>query len=241
MFFFEQDMFEERFLNLFNRRGRVDNLFPNNGELALFDEDEKFIFDITNYLEKLKSMAERILSTNENQLKFKKSASKEGAFEQLFNTKNTKITFDFLKDGDSLNQMSPGKRGLVLLELFLEMSNDKHPILIDQPEDNLDNRTISTDLVDILKKKKDERQIIIVTHNANLVVLTDAENVIVANQDLQLIENEQWRFEYITGALECDFNENTNKLSSKGIKTHVCELLEGGQEAFELREKKYGF
>jgi predicted ATP-dependent endonuclease of OLD family len=97
--------------------------------------------------------------------------------------------------------MSPGKRGLVLLELFLEMSNEKHPILIDQPEDNLDNRTISKDLVDILKRKKDTRQSIIVTHNANLVVLTDAENVIVANQDGQLIENANHRFEYLTGGI----------------------------------------
>ena len=49
--------------------------------------------------------------------------------------------------------MSPGKRGLVLLELFLEMSNEKHPILIDQPEDNLDNRTISRELVKFIKEK----------------------------------------------------------------------------------------
>src|SRR5690606_8030455 len=153
-----------------------------------------------------------------------------------------KIVFDFLKDGDSLNQMSPGKRGLVLLELFLEMSDEKHPILIDQPEDNLDNRTISTDLVDILKRKKDNRQIIIVTHNANLVVLTDSENVIVANQDPQLVENESHRFEYINGALECDFDfKESNKINSKGIKTHVCEILEGGIDAFSQREKKYGF
>ncbi|WP_157050027.1 hypothetical protein [Thalassobacillus sp. C254] len=79
--------------------------------------------------------------------------------------------------------MSPGKRGLVLLELFLDMSDEKHPILIDQPEDNLDNRTISTDLVKFIKKKSAQRQVIIVTHNANSVVLTDSENVIVANQD----------------------------------------------------------
>ena len=134
--------------------------------------------------------------------------------------------------------MSPGKRGLVLLELFLEMSNEKHPILIDQPEDNLDNRTISRELVKFIKEKSPQRQIIIVTHNANLVVLTDSENVIVANQDAQLVENHSHRFEYITGALECDFLiKGDNKLTSKGIKSHVCEILEGGQEAFEIRKR----
>lgn len=238
---FEDTKFEESFLSLFNRRGKISNLFPDTGGLSLFDENDQFIFEFENYLNKLKHICNVIIQTDDTKLKLRKSFTKQDAVEHLFNTGHTKIVFDFLKDGDSLNQMSPGKRGLVLLELFLEMSDEKHPILIDQPEDNLDNRTISKDLVDILKRKKDSRQIIIVTHNANLVVLTDAENVIVANQDGQLIENDKRRFEYLTGAIECDFKEDDIRLNGKGIKTHVCEILEGGKEAFEIREKKYGF
>ncbi|MBO0962713.1 hypothetical protein J1P26_23745 [Neobacillus sp. MM2021_6] len=238
---FEEAKFEESFLSLFNRRGKISNLFPDAENLMLFDENDQFIFEIENYLSKLKHICEMIIQTDETKLKLRKSFTRQDAVEHLFNTGHTKIVFDFLKDGDSLNQMSPGKRGLVLLELFLEMSDEKHPILIDQPEDNLDNRTISKDLVDILKRKKDSRQIIIVTHNANLVVLTDSENVIVANQDGQLIENANHRFEYLTGAMECDFKEDDARLDGKGIKTHVCEILEGGKEAFEIREKKYGF
>ncbi|WP_048716524.1 TrlF family AAA-like ATPase [Bacillus sp. 522_BSPC] len=238
---FENTKFEESFLSLFNRRGKISNLFPNTEGLLLFDENDQFIFKIENYLDKLKHICDSIIETDESKLKLRKSFTKQDAVEHLFNTGQTKIVFDFLKDGDSLNQMSPGKRGLVLLELFLEMSDEKHPILIDQPEDNLDNRTISKDLVDILKRKKDTRQIIIVTHNANLVVLTDSENVIVANQDGQLIENANHRFEYLTGGIECDFKEHDIRIDGKGIKTHVCEILEGGKEAFEIREKKYGF
>lgn len=125
--------------------------------------------------------------------------------------------------------MSSGKRGLVLLELFLGMSSETHPILIDQPEDNLDNRTISRDLAEFIKHRKQQGQIIIVTHNANLAVLTDAANVIVANQDKQLIENETHRFEYMTCALECDYlHKKTNKISTRGIRSHLCEILEGG-------------
>lgn len=238
---FENTKFEESFLSLFNRRGKISNLFPDAKSLSLFDENDQFIFEIENYLNKLKHICDSIIQTDDTKLKLRKSFTKQDAVEHLFNTGHTKIVFDFLKDGDSLNQMSPGKRGLVLLELFLEMSDEKHPILIDQPEDNLDNRTISKDLVDILKRKKDSRQIIIVTHNANLVVLTDSENVIVANQDGQLIENTNHRFEYLSGGIECDFKEHDIRLDGKGIKTHVCEILEGGKEAFEIREKKYGF
>lgn len=58
---------------------------------------------------------------------------------------------------------------------MLELSNSTHPILIDQPEDNLDNRTIYSQLKDFIRKCKQKRQIILVTHNANLVVAADAE------------------------------------------------------------------
>jgi hypothetical protein len=87
-----------------------------------------------------------------------------------------------------------------------------------------------------------------VTHDANLVVLTDAENVIVSNQDGQQInrENEKYRFEYIAGSLENSFRliESETRLGilkSCGIREHVCDILEGGELAFKKREEKYGF
>jgi ABC-type cobalamin/Fe3+-siderophores transport system ATPase subunit len=143
--------------------------------------------------------------------------------------------------------MSPGKRGLVLLQLLLHISNATHPILIDQPEDNLDNRTISNELRRFIKEKKLARQIIIVTHDANLVVLTDAENIIVSNQAGQQSdwENAKYRFEHITGALEHSFRKSGDHalgiLFSCGIREHVCDVLEGGEEAFRKREQRYGF
>ncbi len=141
--------------------------------------------------------------------------------------------------------MSPGKRGVVLLQLILHLSNASHPILIDQPEDNLDNRTIFNELNQFIKDKKIQRQIIIVTHNANLVVSTDSEEVIVANQQGQEQgkENKEFAFEYATGALEYSykkFNE-AGILYKMGIKEHVCDILEGGEDAFKRREIKYGF
>src|SRR5690606_33494384 len=78
--------------------------------------------------------------------------------------------FDYWKityKNDTLGEMSTGKASFVILMLIVGLSKSKSPILIDQPEDNLDNRSITKDLVLYLRNKKLERQIIVVTHNAN--------------------------------------------------------------------------
>jgi hypothetical protein len=139
--------------------------------------------------------------------------------------------------------MSPGKKGLILLYLILHLSNATYPILIDQPEDNLDNRTVYKELKDFIRSKKIERQILIVTHNANLVVPTDSENVIVANQSGQDQDkdNAVHKFEYVSGALENSFIDKQAQgiLNQMGIREHVCEILEGGKDAFKEREIRY--
>lgn len=156
-----------------------------------------------------------------------------------------KLHFDIQYKNDHLLQMSPGKKGTVLLILFLELSSAEYPIFIDQPEDNLDNRTIYDLLCKMIRKKKQYRQIIIVSHNANLVVATDSENVIVANQLGQSASNRtsDARFEYVNGPLELSFDKSSDaslsELRSKGIKEHVCDILEGGLEAFHNRESRY--
>ncbi|MBQ0089846.1 MAG: DNA repair protein [Prevotellaceae bacterium] len=152
-----------------------------------------------------------------------------------------KLTYqsDFFKD------MSEGKQAFVILKLLLEFSDKQCPILIDQPEDSLDNRAIYNELVSYIKKKKTQRQIILVTHNSNVVVSADAENVIVANQEGTNSHNENgFQFQYKNGALEnTRFKDEavTEILNSQGIREHVCDILEGGRAAFEKREQKYGF
>lgn len=96
----------------------------------------------------------------------------------------------------------------------------------------------------MIKEKKKERQIIIVSHNANLVVATDSENIIVANQEGQesVGSTSQYRFEYVNGSLENTLAKNEsipNVLYQQGIREHVCDVLEGGNEAFKQRERKY--
>lgn len=156
------------------------------------------------------------------------------------------VHYQVLSDKDTIESMSPGKKGLVLLELLIGLDEEKCPILIDQPEDDLDNRSIYKDLVDYIRKRKHERQIIIVTHNANVVLGSDSEEVIIANQEGDDAKNEQARFEYRSGSIEnnmplYDEKGETKKgvLNKEGIQTQICDILEGGFEAFEQRRNKY--
>ena len=97
----------------------------------------------------------------------------------------------------------------------------------------------------MIRDKKRDRQIILISHNANIVVATDSENIIVANQrgQTETSHNNQYRFEYVNGSIETSFDFSDNKslsdLDSKGIRQHVCDILEGGDEAFLEREQKY--
>jgi len=141
--------------------------------------------------------------------------------------------------------MLQGKQAFVILKLLLEFSDKTCPILIDQPEDSLDNGAIYKDLVKYLRKKKTERQIIIVTHNPNVVVGADSELIIIANQHGKDSPNQNHiKFQYKSGSLENTYSFIDTKeciLDKQGIREHVCEILEGGKEAFEKRERKYGF
>lgn len=158
-------------------------------------------------------------------------------FSDWFNT-----TYQVEMDGDPIGNMSPGKKALVLLKLLINLAENKCPILIDQPEDDLDNRSIFDELIPFISQKKIDRQIIIVTHNANVVLGGDAEEVIVANQNGNNAKNKQYKFEYRTGSIEDDVpieSQADDVLSSRGIQQHICDILEGGEKAFDLRKNKY--
>ncbi len=82
-----------------------------------------------------------------------------------------------------------------------------------------------------LEKKKRNRQIIIVSHNPNLVVGADSEQVIIANQHGSNSKNKSKRFEYISGSIENTYKDETCYLYCRGIKQHICDILEGGKES----------
>ena len=189
------------------------------------------------------------LTNNENygELKLKGGNTLESILPRLFDDWYNVHYVVTSGNDDNINQMSPGKKALVLLELLINLKETQSPILIDQPEDDLDNRSIYQELAKFIKEKKIKRQIIVVTHNANIVLGADAEQVIIANQNgKDTPNNDDLRFEYRSGALEdnekeqnSDGSERTGILSRKGIQTQICDILEGGRTAFELRRNKY--
>lgn len=145
--------------------------------------------------------------------------------------------------GFSLSSMTPGKQALFALTLILNESQEPWPLLIDQPEDDLDSRSIYDTIVPYLTKRKRERQIIMVSHNPNLVIGADSEEVIVANRHGADRPNTGAQtFEYLTGSLEhsqARIDTSPTVLGRLGIREHACEILDGGEEAFQKRREKY--
>lgn len=145
----------------------------------------------------------------------------------LYSTDHIKVHYSIEYDEVSITQLSPGTRGIVLLLLYLALDlEDARPLIIDQPEENLDPRSVFTELVPLFREARLRRQVIIVTHNANLVVNTDVDQVIVASCTKHG-GGQPPEFVYSSGGLEDD-----------EIRQQVCEILEGGEAAFKERAKR---
>ncbi|MFG1625442.1 TrlF family AAA-like ATPase [Kribbella sp. NPDC049227] len=145
----------------------------------------------------------------------------------LNSTEHISVKYGVQYDGVEIEQLSPGTRGIVLLLLYLAVDQtDDRPLIIDQPEENLDPKSIFDELVGRFVDTRRRRQIIIVTHNANLVINTDADQVIVANAEAHR-PGRLPVMTYTSGGLE-----------NPDIRRQVCEILEGGQHAFEERARR---
>ena len=122
-----------------------------------------------------------------------------------------------------LEELSGGQRVSVLLSLLLRTS-DERPLVIDQPEDELDNRFLFDTVLPVLKRLKGRRQIIVATHDANVVVNGDADQVI----RLEAKANRGWVAE--AGAID-----------APAVRDAIVRTVDGGDDAFRLRRLKYGF
>lgn len=145
----------------------------------------------------------------------------------LYSTDHVQVGYGLEYDGVDIERLSPGTRGIVLLLLYLALdADDDRPLIIDQPEENLDPQSVFDELVPVFREAKKRRQIVIVTHNANLVVNTDVDQVIVArcgpHRPGQLPE-----ISYESGGLE-----------NASIRAAVCAILEGGERAFRERARR---
>jgi ABC-type dipeptide/oligopeptide/nickel transport system ATPase component len=159
-------------------------------------------------------------------------ATHQALIEWLYDVTHITLNYGLKYNGADLEKLSPGTKGIVLLILYLGLdTRDTRPLIVDQPDENLDNESIYQLLMRYFRDAKKRRQIILITHNPNLVVNADSEQVIVAscgrrNDGLPHIS-------YVSGSLE-----NTAQDGS-GIREQTCRILEGGTDAFRRRELRY--
>lgn len=142
----------------------------------------------------------------------------------IFGLKYLSPKYQLKWSGKSIEELSPGERGTLLLIFYLLIDRRDVPLIIDQPEDNLDNQTVYDMLVACLREARQRRQVIIVTHNPNLAVVCDADQIIHSHIDKQ----HKNKVTYTSGSLE---NPKTN--------THCITVLEGTRPAFVQRDRKY--
>lgn len=122
--------------------------------------------------------------------------------------------------GKALAHHSLGQRASALM-LFVLSQRDNDVVIIDQPEDDLDNQTIYDDVIKLIRALKPETQFIFATHNANIPVLGDAEQVVAC----QYIDEQ---ISTVSGSIDC-----------ADIQKSIVGIMEGGAEAFERRKQVY--
>jgi len=202
---------------------RVKEIIANN-DLKTNKGVSKFIKDLISSLRVDLSEDEKPPKLLDVQL-IKGENNKQKLYDFLYGLKYLEVKYNITFNGKDLNEneFSPGEIGALLLIFYLLIDKDKIPLIIDQPEENLDNESVFTLLVPYIKQAKKERQIIIVTHNPNLAVVCDAEQIICAEMD-----KHSYQIKYSSGSIE---NPVTNK--------KIIDVLEGTLPAFKKRDKKY--
>lgn len=154
----------------------------------------------------------------------KKGQSVVSVYDLIFGLNFLEPRYSLSFQDTQIEQLSPGQRGALLLIFYLLVDRGKLPIILDQPEENLDNETIFRLLVPVLSEAKKQRQIIMVTHNPNLAVVCDAEQIIHARFDRAANST----ISYESGAIE-------NTVLNGSVVT----VLEGTKPAFDNRSGKY--
>jgi ATPase subunit of ABC transporter with duplicated ATPase domains len=151
----------------------------------------------------------------------RKGATAQRVYELIYGLEYLTAEFWLESDARPISQLSPGQRGTLLLLFYLLVDKSRRPIVLDQPEENLDNQTVHELLVPAIAEARRSRQVIAVTHNPNLAVVGDADQVIVAEMTAQ-------KFHYVSGAIE-----------DPEINGRIVEILEGTWPAFQNRRDKY--
>jgi predicted ATPase len=235
---FESSIVERTFqTELFERyvsQGNVGSFYGKEKGAAVLEE-LRADFDF-NKAEDAVAFAEKVIAYLQADMRNPQRPKTEIAG-QVRKGVDVKMLYDFLwsfgylepeyslkLDGKDLSHLSPGERGTLLLVFYLLVDKSNKPIIVDQPEENLDSQTVYRLLIPVIKDVKKRRQIIMVTHSPNIAVVCDAEQIIHA----QIDRSAGNKVIYTMGSIE-----------SPDINRYLVDVLEGTRPAFDNREAKY--
>ncbi|AET64575.1 hypothetical protein Mhar_1209 [Methanothrix harundinacea 6Ac] len=227
-----QQGFIDAFLSHINQSAKGTFHGTQDGRDKLKEIIDKYDFNsISNVMQFIAEIQESIEIDKRDSInrvkiesQLRKSFKKQDLYEFLYSLKYLEPRYILQLGGKELLQLSPGERGVLLLIFYLLVDKDDCPLIIDQPEDNLDNQSVYELIAPCISEARLRRQVFIITHNPNLAVVCDAEQVIAAS--INKLDKE--RVEYVSGAIE---NPSINK--------KIIDILEGTKPAFKKRESKY--
>ena len=203
-------------------RGENEGLLLIKNMMDDFDISKRE--SLLGFVEELHNRLDRASSLPGVKSLLRKSFKANEVYDFIFGLEYLEPRYTLMFQDTHIEQLSPGQRGSLLLIFYLLVDKGNIPIILDQPEENLDNETVVGLLVPVLTEAKHKRQIIMVTHNPNLAVVCDAEQVIYCEFD----RTNKHNITYISGAIE-----------SKHINNKVVDILEGTIHAFNNRKLKY--
>lgn len=208
----------------FYRKEKGTALDEIGGEFDVNTDEEAL-----SYIDKIVSHLEHDMRTTQQSpmsiaSQLRKNVDVKSLYDFLWGLGYLEPEYSLKLDGKDLSHLSPGERGTLLLVFYLLVDKSQKPIIVDQPEENLDSQTVYKLLIPVIKDVKKRRQIIMVTHSPNIAVVCDAEQIIHAHID-RAAGNEVI---YTMGAIE-----------SPAINRYLVDVLEGTRPAFDNREAKY--
>ena len=186
------------------------------------DDAIAFIEKVTKYLQVDMRNAQKVKTGIVSQLR--KNVDVKSLYDFLWTFGYLEPEYSLKLDGKDLSHLSPGERGTLPLVFYLLVDKSNKPIIVDQPEENLDSQTVYRLLIPVIKDVKKRRQIIMVTHSPNIAVVCDAEQIIHAHIDRSAGN----AVIYTMGAIE-----------SPEINRYLVDVLEGTRPAFDNRDAKY--
>jgi ABC-type lipoprotein export system ATPase subunit len=209
-----------------NLRGKESGVVALNKLISQADLQDKdgvalFLEELSNLIWKYE---EKLQDYSFVTTQLRQDKSLASLYDYVYGLNYLNIDYTLAWNGKPIDQLSPGERGTLLLIFYLLVDNNDIPLVIDQPEENLDNQTVFDTLVDSIREAKQRRQVIIVTHNPNLAVVCDADQIIYS----KLEKDNKNKVTYTTGALE---NPVMTRLA--------IDVLEGTRKAFDVRDAKY--